>query len=89
MHERSYITEKELHGEPNRVLAKLERRGEWTGTSDIYNTGYCAAKGYFVTFRGNDGVMAMPIKDLRRYIKELTEYADILEYRQSAGIKGA
>ena len=45
------ITLETLLDNPDHVMAKLERRGEWTATSDIYNTGYCAKNGHLVTIR--------------------------------------
>lgn len=41
---RHEITIDFLRQPPDRVMRILERRGEWTGESDIYNTGYCAIK---------------------------------------------
>lgn len=83
------ITMDFLRKQPDWVMSRLERRGEWTATSEIYNTWYCARKGYLVILRGKDGAVAVKTSDLRKLAKELLEYADILEYRKSAQIKGA
>ena len=87
--DREKVTIETLMEIPDVVMRKLELKGEWTAPSDIYNTGYCAIKGHFTILRGNYGAMAIPIKDIRKLSKELAEYADILEYRKNAKIKGA
>ena len=86
---RQPVTLETLLKNPDLVMAKLERRGEWTAPSEIYKTGYCAVKGHFAILRGDLGAVAIPIKDIRKLANELAEYADILEYRKELGVKGA
>jgi hypothetical protein len=86
---RQPITIDTLLNKPDLVMQQLEKRGEWTAPSEIYNTGYCAKNGHLVILRGKDGAVAIKTSEVRKLAKELMEYAEILEYRKDARIKGA
>jgi hypothetical protein len=66
---REKITLETLLNQPDKVMMILERRGEWTAPSEIYNTGYCAINGHLVILRGADGAAAIKTSDVRKLAK--------------------
>lgn len=83
-------TIKDLMQPPDAIMAKLERQGHYTQDSIVPRTGYVVVRNRVVILKGAYGAAALcEVKQLRTLAKELSEMADILEYRKAAKIKGA